>query len=770
MRVALVSPYSWSYPGGVTRHVEGLTHELLRMGHEVRVLAPLDAPNRWGAMRHRGALPQTVAVPDWLVPLGPTVGWRSNGAVGNIGIAPENVVRLRHELATGGFDVVHLHEPVAPMVCWDAVAYARAPLVGTFHCYSTSPSPHHVAALLGARRRLNHLHVRLAVSRAAEWTARRFYGGRYRIVPNGVALPPGGPAPPRERNPGDPLRIVFVGQAVERKGLPVLLSAFDALRRELPATLTVVGPTREELEPLLVDTEGVHPLGRVSDAEKQRALAEADVLCAPSLGGESFGMVLTEAFAAGRPVLASDIAGYRDVVRHGDNGLLVPRGDAVALADTLRELVLRPQLGAQLAAGAAASAARYAWPQVAGEVTAAYAEAVAVPQPQGIHQKLAIASGARPADRRATVPARRLAPLDAAPAGSPRASKWRVPVAVATATAATGAAYVGLRQVGVAPVASALVSSSPLWVLVGLGLMIAAMGLRAVSWHAMLKAALPDARPRFADAFQGTAIGVLMSATLPARLGEPSRALIVARRLGDPRARLPAVIGTLVSQTLLNLLALLILGISVFTTVGMFAGRQQALLWYAAAPLVVILAVLVAPALLRSGDTSRSSRLALWGAQARAALQRVRWGLRVFASWRLGSVAVAAQLGAWALQWLSCYMLLLALGLDERAGLGAAAAVLFAVNVTAILPVTPSNVGIFQAACVAVLSGAYGVSPAQALGYGIVLQAVELVTAIVLGGPALVKEGLSWREVRLRALHATPVSLSPRTQTAELEA
>ena len=131
----------------------------------------------------------------------------------------------------------------------------------------------------------------------------------------------------------------------------------------------------------------------------------------------------------------------------------------------------------------------------------------------------------------------------------------------------------------------------------------------------------------------------------------------------------------------------------------------------------------------------------------------------MFRSPRLGPVAASAQLGAWALQWLSCFVLFAALGLDGHVGLGAAAAVLFAVNVTAVLPVTPSNVGLFQAACVAVLTGAYGVPAAQALGYGIVLQAVELTTAVVLGAPALVKEGVSWREVRLRALHATPVSL-----------
>jgi phosphatidylinositol alpha-mannosyltransferase len=206
-----------------------------------------------------------------------------------------------------------------------------------------------------------------------------------------------------------------------------------------------------------------------------------------------------------------------------------------------------------------------------------------------------------------------------------------------------------------------------------------------------------------------------------------------------------------------------ILGAVMFATIGLFAGRQQALIFYALAPFAVLLAVLVAPALLRRSDPSRSARPARWLAIARGASSRVRTGLVVFRRPRLGLAATGAQLGAWALQWLACYVLLVALNLDGAADLGAAAAVLFAVNVTAVLPVTPSNLGVFQAACVAVLTGAYGIDPAQALGYGIILQAVEVATAVVMGAPALVKEGMSWREVRLRALHTTPVSLSART-------
>src|SRR3954471_9825428 len=260
MRVALVSPYSWTYPGGVTRHIEALAVELDRSGHDVRVLAPFDPDRRRTAWMHRGARPQVRDLPEWLVPLGGTIGGRSNGAVSNLAGTPSGVARLRRELRAGDFDVVHIHEPVAPSIGWDALTSANAPLVGTFHCYSESVLPHKVAALMGARRKLNHLSVRVAVSEAAAWTGRRFYGGRYRVIPNGVALPEGGVPAARVRAPGDPLRIAFVGQAVGRKGLPVLLRAFEALRGQVPAELTVIGVTQDELEPMLVEADGVTAL------------------------------------------------------------------------------------------------------------------------------------------------------------------------------------------------------------------------------------------------------------------------------------------------------------------------------------------------------------------------------------------------------------------------------------------------------------------------------------------------------------------------------
>ncbi len=801
MRIALVSPYSWTYPGGVTRHIEALADELQAVGHEARILAPFDPDDALARRMHRGARPQPMPLPDRVVPLGRTAGFPANGAISNLAPTVDSVLALWRELQTGGYDLVHVHEPVVPLVGWYAPNCAGGiPMVGTFHSFSENAFTNGIGVALGARRHINRLHARIAVSEAAAWTARRFFGGRYRIVPNGVHLAPAGLGPRAESGLGRlvagedgarsgvvewerdgvgrngelaPLRILFIGQAVERKGLPVLLRAFEALREHVPATLTLVGAGPEEIAPLLLDDRGVRALGKVTDDEKAEQLRRADVLCAPSLGGESFGMVLTEAFAAGTPVVASDIAGYRDVVRDGVDGLLTPRGDARELAEALRVLALDPTRRARMAAAARERAERFAWPRVAAEVLEVYEQALAVGRADGLApskaMRLPVRLGLAPADLLPRVPAQHLPSPEPALAVAPARRALRVArrgALAAVSLVGLALALTALSRIGVGRVLASLVASSPGLIAAGLGLMCLSMVVRGLAWYAILRAA-PTWRPaRRRDALQGTFIGVLMSATLPARLGEPSRALIVARRLGRPRETLPVVLGTMVSQTLLNLLALALLAAAMLSGVPLLHGHDGALAVAALVPVAALILVLLTPVLLPRSAISRYARLHSLVLGLRRSLLRVREGLRIFRQPRRAAAATTVQLSAWALQCASCWLLLMALGLDHRVGIAGAAGVLFAVNVTAVVPATPANVGIFQAACVAVLAGAYHVSTPDAVAYGIILQAVEVAAAVIMGMPALVKEGLSWKEVRLRTMHAAPVRLPPLPEGA----
>lgn len=768
MRIALLCPYSWTYPGGVTRHIEALAGELIVCGHDVRVLAPFDPDDALSRHLHRGARPELRRPPEHLVSLGRTLGVEANGAVSNLSLFPEALIRMRAELRDGGYDVLHIHEPVVPIASWDALCSTRGvPLVGTFHTYSHNALTNGGARLAGATRRMSRLHARIAVSEAAAWTARRFFGGRYRIVPNGVSLPPLSDELDDDVVPAGverPLRILFIGQAVERKGLPVLLKAFEALREHVPATLTLVGASAEQVEPLLLDARGVSALGKVSEQQKAAALSQADVLCAPSLRGESFGMVLTEAFAARTPVVASDITGYRYVARDGIDGVLVPPGDPVALAEALRAIALDPRRRESMAAQARVRAQRFAWPQVAAEVLETYEQAIAAAAPQTRVQTLALRLGLASADGQPRIAPKRLPSLEPARRRSRAGVAVRVGARLtllAAGLAAVVLALLALQRVGVTKVIASIVSSQPGLVAAGLGVMCASMFARGLAWHAILGSASTWRPARRRDALQGTFIGVLMSATLPVRLGETSRALIVARRLGRARETLPVLLSTIVSQTLLNVLALTALGVASMLSVDLLRG-VGILLALALVPAIGLLALLLAPVLLAPPPAGeRRGRVERVAAALRTVARRVRDGFALFSRPRAAATATAAQLSAWAMQLLACWLVLMALGLDRQLDFGAAAAVLFAVNATAFVPLTPANVGVFQAACVAVLAGVYHVSVPDALAYGIVLQAVELATAAVMGLPALVNEGLSWRELRLRTIHAAPVKLRP---------
>lgn len=750
----------------MNRHVQALAEEYISRGHHVRVIAPYDPPDRLSKVLHR-APAEDREIPEYLIPVGRSVGIAANGAVSNIPILPTGITRTRRAIEEGDFDVVHLHEPITPVNGWDTCLATDAPVVGTFHAYSTRTVPNFLANAVGARRTLNRLSARIAVSEAAAWTGRRWFGGHYTIVPNGVDVEaaPTGPKPET-----DHLRALFVGRPDERKGLPVLLRAFSALIDHLPARLSVVGADPDDVRRILAHPELVDHLdlhGKVSDDALWQQLHEADVLVAPSLAGESFGMILTEAFAAGTPVIASGIAGYSDVVTNHHDGILVPPADPQALAEELQRAHHEPERLVRMGAAARESSARYAWSSVADQVMEVYERAIEVPEPEATAEKVRRRLGVTPSDGLAPAPAVKLPSLDPPPpegAGAPRSWKRKAALGL-MALFGLGLTAIAAQKIGLDQVARTVVKSDLSWVLFAVVLMGSSLFVRAWSWFFIARSAIPHSGLKRRDFASATMIGVLMSATLPARLGEPARAISLARHTGRAKESLPVVIGTIVSQAMLNILAILLLGIFVLASMdNVFHGGTRQILLFSLIPAVLLAAVVAAPTLL--GSQSGGGKAARVRATVRSVLVQVRRGLVVFKHPRNGVPAAALQLMAWAIQLLACWALMFALGLDHKAGLAASAAVLLAVNVTAVVPVTPSNIGMFQVAVIFVLHKGWGISTADALAYGVILQAVEMATAAALGVPALLREGLTWSDLRTQAIATAPVELDPYHQSS----
>jgi phosphatidylinositol alpha-mannosyltransferase len=332
--------------------VAGLAAALRARGVAVEILAPADGP---------------VPLADF-VPLGRSVPIPDNGSIVRVALDPVSSSRTARLVRSGRYDLVHLHEPMIPAVCLTALLAAERPLVGTFHMYASSRRWYRPFAPL-ARAVIPRLDARIAVSQAALRHVARTCPGEYRIIPNGIDLT--GFSAPGER---DGTRILFIGRAEPRKGLPILLEAFT----RLPATTTLdlVGVDRRELprvgRRLPAAAAGrIRAHGRVSDAERAALLARADVLCAPSLEGESFGIVLVEGMAARVPVVASAIPGYVDVLPDSC-GRLVPPGRPELLADALRELLADGELRVRLGEAGRCAARRFDWQRVAGEILEVY--------------------------------------------------------------------------------------------------------------------------------------------------------------------------------------------------------------------------------------------------------------------------------------------------------------------------------------------------------------------------------------------------------------
>lgn len=319
MRLGLVCPYSLTLPGGVQGQVLGLARSLRGMGHDVRVLGPCDGPPPDGGV----------------TPLGNSVPLAANGSVAPIAPDLSCALRTIRALRDEAFDVVHLHEPLVPGPCMTTVIVKPAPLVGTFHAAGVS------AAYKYARRPLAwgaaRLDVRCAVSEDAVKLAAASLGGEYVHLFNGIEVEHFAKATPWPHD-GRPT-ILFMGRHEERKGLAVLLDALPDLPADVRVWVGGDGPQTDELKAKLRGDDRVEWLGRVHDDEKAARLRAADVFVAPSLHGESFGIVLLEAMAAGTPIVASELPGYANVARPDREGLLVPPGDAPALAAALQRVL-----------------------------------------------------------------------------------------------------------------------------------------------------------------------------------------------------------------------------------------------------------------------------------------------------------------------------------------------------------------------------------------------------------------------------------------------
>jgi phosphatidyl-myo-inositol alpha-mannosyltransferase len=385
LRVGLVTPYSWTVPGGVNHHIEHLAAELEARGHEPWIIAPVGAMTP--ARRHVDSRRQ--AVTERFIPMGNALPVPTNGSLAYVNCSPQIGGRMDRAIRYSRFDILHVHEPCTPAVAMMAVLMATSPVVGTFHAALESSFLYDRGRFI-ATPVMRRVDVRIAVSEAARSFPQSRYPGPFRIIPNGVPVEKYAPAVGAAKVPG---RILFVGRAEPRKGLGVLLQAFALLRKRMPdATLVVAGATRRQVletervgSDLPVDLTGVEALGWVDDGVKVAQLGEAEILCAPSRAAESFGIVLAEGMAAGVPVVASNLPGYRAVLRDGEAGRLTPPGDPVALADALFDLLQDEAERRRLTAAGTAAAADLSWAQITDRIVEAYEDALAMPRVRGLH-------------------------------------------------------------------------------------------------------------------------------------------------------------------------------------------------------------------------------------------------------------------------------------------------------------------------------------------------------------------------------------------------
>ncbi len=367
MKIGIVVPFSWSFWGAVVEHAELQAAALEARGHDVRLVMGNDPPGQFTRALHprvgRDGNP-----PPNVIPVGRSVIVPANGSLPNIVLSPRSFFRVRRVLERERFDVLHLHEPMTPAICTAVLALAKTPIVAT----------HHASGDLGWMRLgihawgflMNRVDQRIAVSERARASVQDWLEGPVEIVPNGVLIPDGARADGREHT------VVFAGRHEPRKGLHVLLRAWPEIRQRTGARLAVAGAdplaVRLLLTRLGVPDDGIDIVGFLSQNELTELLCSTKALIAPSLRGESFGMVLTRAFACATPVVASDIEGYREVVTP-ETSVAVPAGDVPALVDAVERLLAdEPRRAAMGAAARRLAEARYSWSDIARRLEGIY--------------------------------------------------------------------------------------------------------------------------------------------------------------------------------------------------------------------------------------------------------------------------------------------------------------------------------------------------------------------------------------------------------------
>jgi phosphatidylinositol alpha-mannosyltransferase len=351
LRIAMVSPYSVSVPGGVQAQVLGLARELRRIGHEVRVLAPCDGPP-----------PE-----PFVTPLGNSLPTAANGSVAPLAPDPSAALRTIRALNDEAFDIIHLHEPIVPGPTVTALLLKLAPTVGTFHAAGDSTS--YRVLNKTARWAAEHLTTRVAVSDSAKELAHRYLGGEYTTLFNGIELQRyQRPHVEREETP----TIFFCGRYEPRKGLEVLLQAMSHVPADVTLWIASDGIGIDDLQNTYGADSRIKWLGRISEEDKLNRLARCSVFCAPSLRGESFGIVLLEAMAAGAPLVASNISGYNNVASNDVNALLVEPGNPVELAKSIMRTCDEPDLRITLVKGGYQRATDFSMQRLAEQYLSIY--------------------------------------------------------------------------------------------------------------------------------------------------------------------------------------------------------------------------------------------------------------------------------------------------------------------------------------------------------------------------------------------------------------